>query len=203
MLSTRGQRAAAGLARLYGPWSPIVAGEVRDRALHLRAPLLDQAPLVRLDPREKAETPRGRVSVSNRHDREGIAELEATENSWSDGQDLTQGCKLEACSAKPGSTSSTSTTSPGWQLVNQTGRFRSAPSRTGTTRQWKASTLVLTRFGGHLIPWDGWSREGVHRAEYPYKFRLQVVDLVRAGRTPEELAREFEPAVQTFRNWVH
>jgi len=37
---------------------------------------------------------------------------------------------------------------------------------------------------------------------YPYEFRRQVVDLVRAGRTPEELAREFEPSVQTIRNWV-
>jgi transposase-like protein len=29
-----------------------------------------------------------------------------------------------------------------------------------------------------------------------------MVDLVRAGRTPEELQREFEPTAQTIRNWV-
>jgi transposase len=29
-----------------------------------------------------------------------------------------------------------------------------------------------------------------------------MVDLVRAGRTPEDLAREFEPTAQAIRNWV-
>ena len=29
-----------------------------------------------------------------------------------------------------------------------------------------------------------------------------MVELVRAGRTPEELAREFEPTVNTIRKWV-
>jgi transposase len=29
-----------------------------------------------------------------------------------------------------------------------------------------------------------------------------MIELVRAGRTPEELAREFEPSGQTIRNWV-
>jgi transposase len=29
-----------------------------------------------------------------------------------------------------------------------------------------------------------------------------MVDLVRAGRNPEELAEEFEPSAQTIRNWV-
>ncbi len=40
-----------------------------------------------------------------------------------------------------------------------------------------------------------------HRA-YPSEFRRQMVELVRAGRTPEELAREFEPSAQAIRNWV-
>ncbi len=34
------------------------------------------------------------------------------------------------------------------------------------------------------------------------EFRRQIVELVRAGRTPQELAREFEPSVQAIRNWV-
>ena len=29
-----------------------------------------------------------------------------------------------------------------------------------------------------------------------------MVELVRAGRTPEELAREFEPTANTIRKWV-
>jgi transposase len=41
-----------------------------------------------------------------------------------------------------------------------------------------------------------------HHQAYPPEFRQQMVDLVRAGRTPEELAREFEPSAQAIRNWV-
>ncbi len=37
---------------------------------------------------------------------------------------------------------------------------------------------------------------------YPLGFRRQMVDLVRAGRTPEALSREFEPSAQAIRNWV-
>ena len=40
------------------------------------------------------------------------------------------------------------------------------------------------------------------RSPYPPGFREQMVELVRAGRTPEELSREFEPSAQTIRNWV-
>lgn len=29
-----------------------------------------------------------------------------------------------------------------------------------------------------------------------------MIELVRAGSTPEEFAREFDPSVQTIRNWV-
>ena len=29
-----------------------------------------------------------------------------------------------------------------------------------------------------------------------------MVELVRAGRSPEELAREFEPTAQAIRNWL-
>jgi transposase len=37
---------------------------------------------------------------------------------------------------------------------------------------------------------------------YPAAFRRQMIELVRRGRTPEELAREFEPSAQAIRNWV-
>jgi transposase len=30
-----------------------------------------------------------------------------------------------------------------------------------------------------------------------------MIALVRAGRTPEELEKEFEPTAQSIRNWVH
>jgi len=37
---------------------------------------------------------------------------------------------------------------------------------------------------------------------YPAEYRQQMVDLVRAGRTPGTLAREFEVSAQAIRNWV-
>ena len=43
---------------------------------------------------------------------------------------------------------------------------------------------------------------GRTRAPYPLEFREQMVALVRAGRSPDELAKEFEPSAQTIWNWV-
>ena len=40
------------------------------------------------------------------------------------------------------------------------------------------------------------------RRPYPREFRQQMVELVRAGRSPSQLAKEFEPSEQTIRNWV-
>ena len=40
------------------------------------------------------------------------------------------------------------------------------------------------------------------RGPYPPEFRARMVELVRAGRSPEQLAREFEPSPQTIRNWA-
>ena len=40
------------------------------------------------------------------------------------------------------------------------------------------------------------------RRAYAPEFRRQLVELVHAGRAPEELAREFEPTAQSIRNWV-
>ena len=42
-----------------------------------------------------------------------------------------------------------------------------------------------------------------HGNRYAAEFRRQMVEPVRAGRGPEELAREFEPSGQTIRNWVN
>jgi transposase len=40
------------------------------------------------------------------------------------------------------------------------------------------------------------------RVPYSPEFRRQMVDLVRAGRDPDDLAREFEPTAQSIRNWI-
>src|ERR1700761_5307256 len=40
------------------------------------------------------------------------------------------------------------------------------------------------------------------RLPYPPEFRRQMVALVHAGRSPEQLAAEFEPTAQSIRNWV-
>jgi len=37
---------------------------------------------------------------------------------------------------------------------------------------------------------------------YPPEFKRRLVELVRAGRNPEELAEKFEPSAQAIRNWV-
>ncbi len=40
------------------------------------------------------------------------------------------------------------------------------------------------------------------RPPYSPEFRRQIVDVVRAGRDPDDLAREFEPTAQSIRHWV-
>jgi transposase len=46
------------------------------------------------------------------------------------------------------------------------------------------------------------SRCRIPAPPYSPEFRRQMVDLVRAGRDPADLAREFEPSAQAIRNWV-
>jgi transposase len=40
------------------------------------------------------------------------------------------------------------------------------------------------------------------RRTYPLEYRQRMIELVRAGRSPEALAREFEPTAQCIRNWI-
>jgi transposase len=40
------------------------------------------------------------------------------------------------------------------------------------------------------------------RRAYPLEFRQRMIELVRGGRNPEALAKEFEPSAQAIRNWV-
>ena len=39
-----------------------------------------------------------------------------------------------------------------------------------------------------------------HRPYSP-EFRQRIIELVRKGRTPEELAHQFEPSAEAIRNW--
>ena len=40
------------------------------------------------------------------------------------------------------------------------------------------------------------------RPPYSPEFRRQMVDLARAGRDPDDLARELERTAQSIRNWI-
>lgn len=40
------------------------------------------------------------------------------------------------------------------------------------------------------------------RPPYAAEFRQQMIELVHSGKTPEQLAEEFEPTAQTIRNWL-
>ena len=37
---------------------------------------------------------------------------------------------------------------------------------------------------------------------YPAELRRRLVEMVRSGRSPEELGKKFEPSAQAIRNWV-
>jgi transposase len=37
---------------------------------------------------------------------------------------------------------------------------------------------------------------------YPPEYRERIIELVRSGRSPESLAKEFEPSAQCIRNWL-
>ena len=43
---------------------------------------------------------------------------------------------------------------------------------------------------------------GKRRGRYTPEVKERIVELVRSGRSPASLAREFEPSDQTIRNWV-
>lgn len=43
---------------------------------------------------------------------------------------------------------------------------------------------------------------GKTRPPYPQQFKDQIVALAQAGRTPVQLAAEFEPSEPTIRDWI-
>ena len=40
------------------------------------------------------------------------------------------------------------------------------------------------------------------RPPYASEFRLQIIELVRAGCSPQGLAKEFKPTARMIRNWI-
>ena len=43
----------------------------------------------------------------------------------------------------------------------------------------------------------------MRKKRYADAFKKQLIELVAQGRTPEQLAREYEPTAQTIRNWMN
>lgn len=65
------------------------------------------------------------------------------------------------------------------------------------------SDLELPRVRGRLIPLEGRKESTMARSHKPTpEFRRRLVEMVRSGRSPEELAKKFEPTAQSIRNWV-
>lgn len=76
------------------------------------------------------------------------------------------------------------------QVEVRNGRVRAAPLEAGVPEP------VTSSDGGKE------ATRSNNRSPYSPEFRRRMVGLVRAGRRPAELSREFPPAAQTIRNWV-
>jgi transposase len=89
-----------------------------------------------------------------------------------------------------------------WHLIEEEKKFPPGRARL-LTNPVRTGSLELTRFRGHPMVWG---ERTVHDAQEPSavppEFRQRIIDLVRKGRTPEELARQFEPSAQAIRNWM-
>jgi hypothetical protein len=80
-----------------------------------------------------------------------------------------------------------------------------------TAFTYKATRALGDGAAGGPIECRGDSIAGAERSlstgpksppRYPPDFRRYIVELVRSGRTPEELSRQFAPSAQAIRNWV-
>ena len=81
--------------------------------------------------------------------------------------------------------------------------FRSAKAVTGVTPDRVTTDVMLTRFGGAPHTFAGGFPNGQKPVRHlSPEFRRQMVELVRAGRDADDLAREFEPTAQSIRHWV-
>lgn len=86
------------------------------------------------------------------------------------------------------------------EVVLQTARWQEM-------KDWYGAFLGVEP-GVHPVWWTPSSEEGkgvtMPRTRRPYsaEFRRRLVELVRRGQTPEDLARKFEPSANAIRNWV-
>jgi transposase len=77
--------------------------------------------------------------------------------------------------------------------------------RTGMAASLGGDTPAITaRSLRHATPPQMAKVELMAKTHPPYapEFRRQMIELVRAGRDPADLAGEFEPSSQAIRNWV-
>lgn len=66
----------------------------------------------------------------------------------------------------------------------------------GSSPGWRAlRRLDSPRFRGHFTLWEETPMKSRSSPRYSEEFRPRMVDLVRGGRSPESLSREFEPTV--------
>ena len=65
-----------------------------------------------------------------------------------------------------------------------------------------AVPVKLPRFRGHPEARMEVSAMRRFQAPYPPQLRARIVELARAGRSPESLAKEFEPTATCIRRWI-
>ena len=70
------------------------------------------------------------------------------------------------------------------------------------SKGYKSTEVAPVSWTPILLGGEGVSAMPKTRPPYAAEFRQQMVDLVRSGRAPEDLAREFEPSSQAIRTWV-
>jgi integrase len=69
-------------------------------------------------------------------------------------------------------------------------------------RGFGAVYMELTRLRGHLYAkWKEFTMPRT-RPPYPEEFRKKIVELVRSGRSPHSLSKQFEPTAATIGSWV-
>jgi transposase-like protein len=74
-----------------------------------------------------------------------------------------------------------------------------AGSLAATEYQYQKIDVDLTDYCRHL---NGESTIANKANRYAPEFRRQMVELVRTGRTPSELSREFGPTSSTLAHWA-
>src|SRR5208337_2757766 len=73
---------------------------------------------------------------------------------------------------------------------------------------WRGTRPRYALSGVDPVSWSVFGRKARRRAmpkthpPYPAEYRRRMVELARAGRSLKELAREFEPSVESIRQWV-